>query len=204
MGNALFVKRQISRGRQVYETTSRNGPTLTKSRDDPDFLWDREIQPLETFFLIWLQSNIDRNDQIQTTIKHLQNVVMHTRLMNDCDYLKKYLKEYKADDKIVLIISGEFAKKIVPYVHDFTSIIAIYVYSLEYTIDDEWIQDYWKVRNVISVVKELARLLWRDLTYITRIEDLNNQIIMHKPSVNDPLVSEMKEKLNQNVIQTGA
>ncbi len=199
MGSKHSTKRQDSIAHHVYETAHRIGSALSKPRDDPGALWDKEIQPLDTFLLIWLDTNVERNDQIQTTIKFLQKVVKGTLLMTDCDIFKKQLKEYEADEKIVLVVSAGFGKKIMPDIHNFTSIIAIYVYSLDYSIDDKWIQDYWKVRGIFSNITELARQLLRDLTYIKRMEDSNNQDILRQPSVDDHSICQT----NQNAIQAG-
>jgi hypothetical protein len=110
---------------------------------------DIKIEHLETILLVWLdEKKIDnQNDQLK---KCLREYVTYFVNFDDVRSCQQWLKSRPIDEKILLISSGRFGKRIVPDIHDLTSVIGIYIFCWKSEDHLEWTQQYSKVRAVIS------------------------------------------------------
>jgi hypothetical protein len=102
---------------------------------------------LETYYLIWLDSSINSNDNINIQYK-LRSLINHLQIFEEIIECEKYIQSISLKDRIVLIISGDFSQQFIPRIHDFQQIYSIYIYCLNKQFFQQWSQEYIKVINI--------------------------------------------------------
>ncbi|CAF1434968.1 unnamed protein product [Rotaria sp. Silwood1] len=88
-----------------------------------------------------------------------------------------------------MIISHELDENIVPIVHDFTQINAIYIFSKNKSQDKEWTQQLPKVKDIFSSISSIGHVLKQDSQNCDQ------------DSVSISIVSTKTGKLNENLDQ---
>ncbi|CAF1560069.1 unnamed protein product [Didymodactylos carnosus] len=137
----------ITNGSQTESTTVQTNKVKTVA-DDQIHTQNPLNEPrenLEIFSLIWcdiaVNSAIDsRHTQIK--LRQIINFLITFNNIRDC---LQYINE-KVNEKIVLVISGQYGAHLVPLVNELQQIIAIYVYCDHKEIIEEWVNNFEKVR----------------------------------------------------------
>lgn len=113
---------------------------------------------LERFGLIWLDANVHA-EEIQFAQQKLCDVINYLEKFQKVDECRQYIEERPKDDRLVLIVSVEFAQEIVPLIHNLCQVSSIYVYCKNKKGDEQWTHNFIKVRclyqhvfNSINVV----------------------------------------------------
>src|ERR1700728_4107822 len=78
---------------------------------------------LETFLLVWLDPNVDTNNENKMTQICLRQILTSLITFDNVESCEKWLKKYDSNEKIILIISGIYGEQIVPKIHYLSSII---------------------------------------------------------------------------------
>ena len=105
----------------------------------------REDDHLEIFSLIWLDTNVDAQKN-QNTQEKLRTIINHIKKFNDADECKNYIEQTSKDDRLVLIVSGQLGRQIVPSIHQLRQVSAIYINSEDKESDEKWACNFAKVR----------------------------------------------------------
>jgi hypothetical protein len=79
--------------------------------------------------------------------------------MNAYDKCERWLKKYNGRERISLIASNQFGQKIVPHVHDLSSIESIYMKFPDPKTKNKWTQKYPKVSSIDSNLNRLEEYL---------------------------------------------
>ncbi|CAF0991650.1 unnamed protein product [Adineta steineri] len=74
----------------------------------------------------------------------LRTTINHIKKFDDLDKCKKYIEEASKDNKLVVLISGQLGRQLVPLIHQLQHISAIYIYS-EDKNNKTWARDFRKV-----------------------------------------------------------
>jgi hypothetical protein len=102
----------------------------------------------ETCMLVWLRqtANVGLIEENIVTQRKLREVFSNLKVFDDCDKCVDYLSDI-GDQKFVLIVSSSYGSQIVPIVHEFEQLLAIYIYctELEKSSNEKWSKDYEKV-----------------------------------------------------------
>jgi hypothetical protein len=131
---------------------------------------DIEVEHLETFIIVWLDANID-DAQNQALQKRLRQYVTFFITFNEIKLCEQWLRSRSNHEKILLIVPGELGRRMVPNIHQITSIIAIYVFCWKPENHLIWTQNYTKIRGVISKAENLLQQISKDQIYFENIED---------------------------------
>ncbi|CAF3759215.1 unnamed protein product [Adineta steineri] len=139
-------------------------------RSDENHFFKREDNHLETFTLIWLETNI--NDQKHEDIEEkLRTTIYHIKKFDDLDKCKKYIEEASKDNKLVLLISGQLGRQLVPSIHQLQHISAIYIISEDKENDKIWTRDFPKLKTVRTGLKKLISQINEDYARQKRIHE---------------------------------
>lgn len=102
---------------------------------------------LETFTLVWLDANVDKNpdnltaqDELRATINQLQTFADPTKCVRSIESTPK-------TDRIVLIVSGSLSHGIVRHIHQLEQLVSIYIFCYDVKGHEEWSKSYCKVRT---------------------------------------------------------
>ncbi|CAF2976839.1 unnamed protein product [Rotaria socialis] len=105
-----------------------------------DFYTVDEDKRLEIFYLIWLDANA-----------------------NDVKQCQKYIEERSTNDRLVMIVSGQFGREIVPSIHKLRQVISIYVYCFDKVCKNkQWSDKFAKVKAVVTELGELITRIKAD------------------------------------------
>ncbi|CAF2099175.1 unnamed protein product [Rotaria magnacalcarata] len=126
---------------------------------------------LETFLLVWLDPNVNTGVENRETQIKLRKVLTCLYTFDNVTICEKWLKEYDANEKLVLIVSGAYGNQIVPKIHYLPTIISIYVYCLDVNRNKTWSMDYSKIRSVLSDTDELLKQLSIHQNNLEDVED---------------------------------
>ncbi|CAF4410171.1 unnamed protein product, partial [Adineta steineri] len=105
------------------------------------------IEHLETFIIVWLDSNINKNQLLQ---KLLRQYITCLVTFNDLKLCEQWIKTRLNNEKILFIVSGALGQRIIPNIHQLQSIIAIYVFCLHPEYHTIWTRNYSKIHGIIS------------------------------------------------------
>ncbi|CAF1264483.1 unnamed protein product [Adineta steineri] len=127
------------------------------------------IEHLETFIIVWLDSNINKNQLLQ---KLLHQYITYVVTFNDLKLCEQWLKTRLTNEKILFIVSGALGRKTIPNIHQLHPIVAIYVFCLHPEYHTIWTRNYSKIHGIISESNILLQQISNDLIYLENIENL--------------------------------
>jgi hypothetical protein len=109
----------------------------------------------ETFSQLWLDAAVNESEENRAAQQQLRATINHIRTFDNANECEEYIRR-TADDRIVLIVSGQMGKKFVPHIHDIRQLYSIYVYCFDREIHQKWSGNFVKVkvRNAASFLIE--------------------------------------------------
>ncbi|CAF4931081.1 unnamed protein product, partial [Rotaria sp. Silwood1] len=116
---------------------------------------------LEIFCLIWLDTNANATE-IRDTERSLRSIINHLKKFKDVEQCQKYIKERSQKDRLVMIVSGQLGREIVPAIHKLRQVISIYVYCFDKKSNEEWACKFTKVKAVVVELDELISRIKAD------------------------------------------
>lgn len=111
------------------------GNTLTRERDDH----------LETFRLIWLDSSVNNSEENLRAQQRLRKTVNYLKTFDGEQVCLKYIRSVPEDDRIILIVSGELGRILVPKISRLRQVFSIYIYCNNKIFHEHWSQHYYQV-----------------------------------------------------------
>ncbi|CAM4971838.1 unnamed protein product [Rotaria socialis] len=83
---------------------------------------------LEAFSLIWLDSNANNDEQNHDAQQKLRSIINTIKTFDDSKECQQYIEKMSKDDRLILIVSDQWAREFVPRIHEFrhVSFIALY------------------------------------------------------------------------------
>jgi hypothetical protein len=109
-----------------------------------NFLKDIHDQEFEIFCILWLDANTHASDNRHTQ-QHLRSIVNRLKRFTVVEECEKYINERSSEDRVILIVSGQLGRRIVPRIHTIRQVISIYVYCMDEAGNKEWSRIYRKV-----------------------------------------------------------
>ena len=99
---------------------------------------------LETFLLCWLDAGINTDDNRETQ-KQLQSIINQLTTFDNISECQQFIESHSAQNRLILIVSGQFGRQIVPQIHHLRQLSSIYVYCMNKQLNEEWAQQFSKV-----------------------------------------------------------
>ncbi|CAF3858543.1 unnamed protein product [Rotaria sp. Silwood1] len=123
---------------------------------------------LEIFCLVWLDSGLSSKDGRETEQK-LRSIINHLKKFQDVEQCRNYVNERSSKERVVMVVSGQLGRKIVPTIHSLRQVISIYVYCFDKKRNEEWACKYAKA--VVTELHELISLIKVDHKIQKTIEE---------------------------------
>lgn len=114
-----------------------------------------KVENLESFALLWLDAQVDSSRENQEAQKQLRNIINHLKTFNDEFQCEQYISTISPQDRVVLIVSGQLGRTIVPRIHHFRHIISIYIYCRDKQTHEKWSQHFKKYFILFSSIFSL-------------------------------------------------
>ncbi|UJR13586.1 hypothetical protein I4U23_000599 [Adineta vaga] len=118
-----------------------------------------DIQKIQNVLLIWLDSNIDdNNEDCQNTMTQLRHIVNDLNIYTDGDRCIQFIETIK-DRKGCMIISGSLGQLIVPQVHDLSEVDSIFIFCGNKQRHEGWAKEWPKIKGVFTDIKPICEAL---------------------------------------------
>lgn len=119
---------------------------IVAAADAPnDDEFDQQYENLEKFSLVWLDAGKDRDTVDRHAQSELRTIINYLKIFENVDDCQNFLEQAE-HHYIVLIVSGQLGRKIVPIIHDLHQVTAIYVYCIDKPRNEQWTREFQKVR----------------------------------------------------------
>lgn len=129
-----------------------------------------DISTTQNIVLIWLDGNIDPNDEdCQNTMKQLHHVMKIVNTFTDVEQCVQFLNKMKTD-KTYLIVSGAFGQQIVPRIHRMPQVESIFIFCGNKQYHEQWAKDWSKIRGVFTKIKRICEALEQRIVQCERNE----------------------------------
>jgi plasmid stabilization system protein ParE len=102
---------------------------------------------LETFSLIWLDAKVNKTRDNRRAQQKLRHIINHIKIFKDQQQCEQYILLLSPQDRVVLIVSGQCGRQLVPQIHQLRQISSIYVYCMDKEGNEQWAKDYTKVEH---------------------------------------------------------
>jgi tetratricopeptide (TPR) repeat protein len=118
------------------------------------------VRPVQNFLLVWLDRSIDEetDDDCRHTIIKLRQVVNQINTFTDVDECIDFISDIE-DDKIFIIVSGEYSEITVPVLQDILPVSCIYIFSKNKPQHEQWTLQWSKVKGVFTDITSICEVL---------------------------------------------
>ncbi|CAF4252211.1 unnamed protein product [Rotaria sp. Silwood2] len=111
--------------------------------------------------MIWLDANVN-DERIRDTEQKFASIINHFKKFQDRAQCQKYIEERSEKDRLVMIVSGQLGKEIVPSVQNLQQVMSIYVYCMNKEINEKWACRFVKIKGVVVQLDELISRITTD------------------------------------------
>ena len=117
------------------------------------------IRMVQNVILIWLDSNIDdNNDDCHNTITQLRRVVNTINTFTDGDQCVQFINNMD-NEKACMIISGSLGEYIVPRIHDMSQVDSIFIFCGNKKRHEQWTKEWSKIKGVFTEISPICEAL---------------------------------------------
>jgi hypothetical protein len=102
---------------------------------------------LETYSLIWLDSSVNNSQENIQAQNILRTSINHLLTFENDEFCLRFIDGLSDDDRVILIVNGQFGQIIVPQVALLRQIISIYIYCRNKNFHEHWAKDFPKVNK---------------------------------------------------------
>ena len=118
-----------------------------------------DIKMVQNVLLIWLDSNIDDNNQdCQNTVTQLRRMVNNVNTFTDGDECIQFIEDIN-DNKVCMIISGSLGQHIVPRVHNMSQVDSIFIFCGNKKRHEQWTKEWSKIKGVFTEITPICEAL---------------------------------------------
>jgi tetratricopeptide (TPR) repeat protein len=118
-----------------------------------------DIQKVQNILLIWLDNNIDNNDEnCQNIITNLRHVVNSVNTFTDDNQCIQFIQSI-SNNKACMIISGSLGQHIVPRLHDMSQVDSIFIFCNNKRYHEQWAKEWAKIKGVFTNITSICETL---------------------------------------------
>jgi tetratricopeptide (TPR) repeat protein len=117
------------------------------------------IQRMKNVLLIWLDKNIDdNNEDCRNTVTKLRRVVNEIHKFTDVDQCIDFLTD-NYNGKVIMVISRELCQEIVPLIHDIVQLHTIFAICSNNNTDEQRAKEWPKFKEVFTEISPICEAL---------------------------------------------
>jgi len=114
---------------------------------------------IQNFHLVWLDGNINENDDdCRHSIQKLKQVVNTVNTFVDVDECIDFINKIP-EETAFMITSGAFGQTVVPAIHNKKQVNAIYIFCGNKDRHEKWAKEWPKVKGVFTDIKPICEAL---------------------------------------------
>lgn len=101
--------------------------------------------PQTSYSILWLDAAANTGEDNRHAQNQFRSIINHLKTFEDEYKFQKYIESVASHKRLILIVSGQLGRKIVPHIHRMPQISSIYVYCMEQKRNELWAKNYSKV-----------------------------------------------------------
>jgi hypothetical protein len=106
---------------------------------------------LEISVMVWLDAEINKKIENQTAQHELRTIVNRLKTFEDGHQCEKYIRSISSKERLLLIVDEQQGREIVPHIHALRQVISIYVYCKEKKGNEQWTNQFSKVKQFFCI-----------------------------------------------------
>ncbi|CAF5064200.1 unnamed protein product, partial [Rotaria sp. Silwood1] len=122
------------------------------------------------FHLVWLDPGSSSTDGRHTE-QQLRSIINHLAKFQDVHECEEYIKAQSSNERIVMVVSDQLGRKIVPNIHLLRQVLSTYVYCMDVVDHKIWTQNYRNVKGVVVELNELIQWIQADHKIQKKMEE---------------------------------
>ncbi|CAF2096809.1 unnamed protein product [Rotaria magnacalcarata] len=135
-----------------------------------DFDTNNDDRYLGLFCLIWLDANINAKET-RDTEQNLRSIINNLKKFQDVKQCQEFIERRSQNDRLILIVSGQLGKEIMPCIHKIRQVISVYVYCMNKKSNEKWACKFAKVKGVVVELDELVSRIKTDHKIQKKVEE---------------------------------
>ncbi|CAF2918601.1 unnamed protein product [Rotaria sp. Silwood2] len=140
----------------------------------------------ENLVLIWIDpsANSDENLNAQQNLTSIyKNVKAFTSVVDG----ENAIQQWTRTNEVILIVSGEFGRELVPRIHRLEQLLTIYIFCIERENHIQWAKEYSKIKALVIKLDRFVSIIESD--HEQRINKKAEELIaVPNPSLNSGLL----------------
>jgi tetratricopeptide (TPR) repeat protein len=157
----------------------------------------RSARTVRNFLLVWVDTRIDKvNDDGHNIITELQQVVNTVYTFTDVDEFIDSVTDID-EKKVFLILSEEFARTIIPIVHQMSQVTCVYIFCENNTQDEHWTDRWDKVKGGFTNITPICEAL-----KLTSQDCEQNAVSISYVATNDGTLNKDLDQLDPSFMYT--
>jgi tetratricopeptide (TPR) repeat protein len=117
------------------------------------------IQRMQNVLLIWLDNNIDdNNEDCRNTVTELRRVVNDIHKFTDVDQCIDFLTDNN-NGKVIMMISRSLCQETMPLIHDIVQLHTIFVTCSNENIHEQWLEEWPKIKRIFTDISPICEAL---------------------------------------------
>lgn len=120
---------------------------------------DLRKKNLETYSLIWLDSEIEVNKEFADAQKQLRKQIHRLKTFSDEKQCATFIQSMDKEERAIFIVNAKLGRQVIPQIHSLPQILSIYLYTLDKRVDDGWLEEFNKVSVTTSMKKLVEQVL---------------------------------------------
>jgi hypothetical protein len=106
----------------------------------------RLIQNAEDYQLLWVDESVNESRDNVDTQKRLRRAINQLKTFDNVQECEDHVHTLEGTkQKMVLIASGRFGRKLIPRIHDMRELSAFYIYCMDKDSNAKWVKNHQKV-----------------------------------------------------------
>ena len=110
------------------------------------FIWiNMEGNNLGLYYLVWFDDNLKIFDDTELNVR-LHLITTHSKKFNEIKVCHEYIEQRSKDDRLIILVNGFQYNDLLPKIHHFSQVSAIYIYSIDQSSHQQLYEHFPKVR----------------------------------------------------------
>ena len=101
---------------------------------------------LETYSILWVDPFVNDAKEYVDAQQRLRTAINYIRTFKTTFNCEDYIQSIPDQDRIILIINSQLGEELVPKIHQYRQIFAIYIYTTDEKRNTQWSKEFTKVK----------------------------------------------------------
>ncbi|UJR30022.1 hypothetical protein I4U23_017567 [Adineta vaga] len=117
---------------------------------------------LETYSILWIDPFVNDTKEYVDAQKRLRTAINYIRTFKTIENCEQYIQSIPEQDRIFLIINNQLGQELIPQIHQYRQIFAIYIYINDDKRNTQWSKAFTKIKSISTQIDNLVARIKSD------------------------------------------